>query len=62
MVKRYISDVTLSWTASFGFYPVGKSIKLDSSEQNMYVGAYESPLKVIRLQASTGALIDQVSL
>ena len=49
----------LTWQASFAFYPIVKSLSVDSTEQNVYLARYTIPLAVIRLSASDGLITSQ---
>ena len=61
-VRRVNPDESLVWLASIDFDPLLKSFSLDFNEQNVYFGRFSNPLSVVRLLASTGAIVDAQKL
>ena len=57
VVRRVLSDFSNSWIASFLNSPLPKSLKVDSSETNIYVAAKTNPIDILKLDATTGAII-----
>ena len=55
-------DDTLQWMAAVSFWPILKSLSVDSNEKHVYFANYTTPLNVWRLDASTGSLMDAQSL
>ena len=57
-IRKISQDGSLEWTAAFSSDIIMKGLAVDSIEMYAYVGWYANPLDVIRLSATSGALID----
>ena len=61
-IRRIGTDGTLKWMAALLFRSNGKRMVVDSTEQNLYVWDISSPLHVVKLQTSDGAIVDARTL
>ena len=62
VVRKVDASGSLTWMASFAFNPVMKSLAVDATEESVYVSSQTNPLVVLKLNASTGAIITQHKL
>ena len=44
--------------AAISFFPIQKSLSVDTLEQYVYAASLSNPLDVVRLAAGTGAIVD----
>ena len=58
-IRKVNQDGSLAWMAALSFSPIIKSLTVDSSEQYVYVASYTNPIDVIKLDSSTGSIVDQ---
>ena len=59
VIRKLNSDDTVAWMAAVVFWPIIKSVVVSANEQYVFFGSASTPLNVIRLSASSGAIIDQ---
>ena len=58
VVRRVSTDGTQTWMAAYQLTLASRSLWLDDSEQNVYIASYiASEVDVIRMYASTGAVV-----
>ena len=57
-IRKTNSDGSLAWMAVLSFFPIMKSLSVDTLEQYVYVASWTNPLDVTRLGADTGAIVD----
>ena len=62
VIRKTDTSGVESWIVSLPFAPLGKSLAVDSSEQNVFVGTELDPIVVLRISASTRAVNEQNSL
>ena len=58
IVIRFNSDYSTTWTTSISNNVLIESITVDQNEQNVYFVAYTPGLKVWKLTASSGGIIN----
>ena len=61
VVRKTDTSGVQSWIASFAFLPIAKSLAIDSTEQNVFIASKTTPMIVLRISASTGAVTEQNS-
>ena len=61
-VRKVDASGSQTWMASFLFNPIVKSLAVDATEQSVYLSVRKTPLIVLKLDASTGALVSQHQL
>ena len=61
-VRRVDQTGSEVWAASLALTPVKRGLSVDDTEQNVYFSILASPIIVIRLSASSGALVSQHTL
>ena len=59
VVRKVNVSGSQTWVASFAFSPITKSLTVDATEQSVYFASFENPVVVIKLAASTGAIVSQ---
>ena len=59
VVRKVDVSGSQTWMASFGFYPILKSLSVDAAEQSLYLASKENPLVVLKLTASGGSIVSQ---
>ena len=57
VIRRIGTDDTLKWMAAIVFNGYGKRIAIDSTEQNLYVWDFGTPLNVVKFQTSDGTIL-----
>lgn len=57
VVKKVLSDNSITWYSAFDARWVTKSNSIDANELNLYVTTYNNPANVIQLSTSTGTMI-----
>ena len=58
VIRRVNTSYVQNWMAALSFAPLGKSLSLDSNEQNVYVISYQTgSLYVVRLSTSNGSIV-----
>ena len=63
VVRKVNFDDSVAWMAAIdSFYPLRKSLSVDSNEQHVYFGRSTSTLNVWRLQWNNGAIVDAQTL
>ena len=55
-------DGTVNWIVTFGAEPDFKAFKVDSQETSVYIATWTSPVNVVILYASSGAMFRQITL
>ena len=58
IVRKINSDDTLAWMTSVSFRPTVKSLMVDANEKYVFVSSSTNPMNVLRLLATTGAIVD----
>ena len=61
-IRKINQDGSLAWMAALSLTPNQKSLAVDALEQNVYVNYSNYPLIIVRLEASTGSIVDAQSL
>ena len=61
-VRREDAFGSQTWVISFAFSLVYKSLAVDAAEQSVYLSANLYPMVVLKLAASTGAIVSQHKL
>ena len=57
VIRRIGTDDTLKWMAALVFSSRGLRMAIDSTEQNIYVWDFGTPLSVMKLQTSDGVIV-----
>ena len=60
-IRKINQDGSLAWMAALSFNPIMKSLAVDALELYAYVSYLNYPLIVVRLEASTGSIVDSQS-
>ena len=61
-IRKLDTSESLVWENGYGFDPNLKSMRIDSTEQYIYIEAYSSNLSVLKLYASSGSILSQIKL
>ena len=61
-VRKVDASGSQTWVTSFTLNPISKSLSIDAAEQSVYLASCESPLVVIKLDASSGSIASQHQL
>ena len=59
VIRKINPDESDAWMAAFYLQPVKKGFAVDLNEQYVYVADTGNPMNVVRLTASTGAVVDE---
>ena len=62
VVRKVDASGSLTWMASFHFYPISKSLSVDAAEQSVYLASVSDPIVVLKLTASGGSIVSQHQL
>ena len=60
-IRKINQDGSLAWMAAYSFNLIQKSLAVDTSEHYAFVSYSNNPLIVVRLEASTGSIVDAQS-
>ena len=62
VIRKLDSSGNFIWMNGFEVQPLLKSLSIDSSEQNVYIGGLGNPLIVIWIRSSDGVLLSTKAL
>ena len=57
-IRKVKPDGSPAWMAALSFWPILKSLSVDTLEQHVYVASWTNPLDVVRFGAGTGSIVD----
>ena len=59
VIRKVNFKGSLEWMTALSVNPIVKSLSIDSNEQNVYIGStFTTALNVIRMDSSTGGIVD----
>ena len=62
VVRKISQEGTQSWMWVLQFLPNGKSMSLNSNEQELYLFSYSALLSVVKIRCSDGTIQNSVKL
>ena len=61
VIRKMNPDNTLNWMTALGYEPTVWSMAVSLDEQNVYISSNTGPIKVTRLSAINGAIVDSIN-